>query len=330
MPHLDIRYVSREGENPFADIERSFSINDGPSSNNLKIVEYLLAEAAAAGARLIMDGLGGDYTLNPRGNGALAGYVRRGEFRRFYAELRPHLRETGQSPWQMVKSEFIVAVLPRFVIRWTRQIRRSHPTVWSRSAVRDIRGPHVKELVERTAAAGKSGIKPVPFGCQRAQIMLTARRINRGYAAGGAILAAAHSLDLTRPFHDKRVVELALAIPEAFYVKNGRNRHLARLALADIYPPEFQTRGRKNEGVLADETAILNAATPQLVAEAERMAKNARLSVYFDFARIGRLLQAVPNKDRESLLKKSHAVHALMLVRFIEWFSDSNEGRQVD
>ena len=59
--------------------------------------------------------------------------------------------------------------------------------------------------------------------------------------------AAYHGLDLTRPFHDKRVVELALAIPEELYVKNGRNRYLACMALKDIYPPEYQTRWRKND-----------------------------------------------------------------------------------
>jgi Asparagine synthase len=54
-------------------------------------------------------------------------------------------------------------------------------------------------------------------------------------------------LELTRPFHDKCVVELALAIPQDLYVKNGRNRYLACAAFKDIYPPEFQNHWRKND-----------------------------------------------------------------------------------
>ncbi len=60
----------------------------------------------------------------------------------------------------------------------------------------------------------------------------------QGYPSSGrALNAAANGLEFTQPFHDKRVVELALAIPEALQMRNGRDRDLARRALADIYPP---------------------------------------------------------------------------------------------
>jgi asparagine synthase (glutamine-hydrolysing) len=51
---------------------------------------------------------------------------------------------------------------------------------------------------------------------------------------------AALGLELTQPFHDKRVVELALATPEDLYFKDGRPRHLARTALGDLLPPMFE------------------------------------------------------------------------------------------
>ena len=48
---------------------------------------------------------------------------------------------------------------------------------------------------------------------------------------------AARHMDLTRPFHDRRVVEFALAVPENLYVRDGYNRYLARAAMKDLYPP---------------------------------------------------------------------------------------------
>ncbi len=325
MPHLDIREVSRDAENPFVGIERAFMNAEGPGSGDRKISPYLFAEAATAGARLIMDGYGGDYTLNPRGFGALARHLRLGQFRRFFAELRPHLRATGQSPWQMLKSEIILMQLPQSAIRWQRRIWRKGYSVWARAARLNLQGPYLKKLNDRNAAEAKPGIEAIPLTAMRARIQRVAGDICRGIAAGNAIPAAAHGLDLTRPFHDKRVVELGLAVPEDLYVKNGLNRHLARRALADVYPAEFQTRGRRNDGGFGNEAAILDAATTDLLAEADRMAKSATLSAYFDFGQVQRLLRLPgPNLDGPTLAKKSAAMRALLAARFIEWCGTSN------
>ena len=322
MPHLDVRELSRKSEDPFAGIDRVFLNTDGPGAGARKTSAYLFAEAAAAGARLIMDGYGGDYTLNPRGHGALARHLRRGRFRRLFAELRPHLRKTGQTPWRMLKHDIILMLLPRTVIDWQRRVRQKGLYALFTSALRDIEGPYLARLRKRNAAEAEPGIESIPITKMGAGIRHIASRISRGGAAGGAIPAAVYGLDLTRPFHDKRVVEFGLAIPEDLYVKNGLNRYLARRALADVYPPEFQTRGSRNEGALGD-TAILDLATPDLLAEADRLAKSTRLSAYFDFERARRAL-AGPDRNAATAAKKAAALRALLTARFIEWFSGSN------
>jgi asparagine synthase (glutamine-hydrolysing) len=137
--------------------------------------------------------------------------------------------------------------------------------------------------------------------------------------------AGAFGLDLTRPFHDKRVVELGLAIPEDLYVKYGVNRYIARLALADVYPPEFRTRGRKNEGGLGDLAATVDAAIPELLRDVERLAKNRELSAYFDFERARRRLSPAPSSARSpSLREQAVALEAVLTARFIEWFGGTN------
>lgn len=322
MPHLDVRELSRKSEDPLVGIERAFLTLDGPSGGSRRTTGYLYTEAAAAGARLIMDGFGGDYTLNPRGYGALARHLRRGHLRRFLSELRARLRTAGLSPWRVLKHEIVLMLLPWSVIHWQRRVRQIGSYTSNAWARRDIEGPYLQELRKRNLAEARPGLESIPITALRACMRHVVNEICRDPAAGGAIPAAAYGLDLTRPFHDKRVVELGLAIPEDLYVKNGLNRYLARRALADVYPPEFQTRGRANVGMLGD-TPILDMAAPALLAEADRLAKTARFSAYFDFARARRIL-AEPDQCGPIAAKKAAALKALLTARFIEWFDRSN------
>lgn len=323
MPHLDIRQLSRKSEHPFAGIEKVFANNDGPGTGAGKTSGYLFAEAAAAGARLIMDGYGGDYTLNPRGHGALARHLLRGQLRRFFSEFRNHVLITGQSPWLTLKHEIILMLLPRSVVRWQRYLRQKGAFALRTSSRRDIEGPYLKKLRHQNAADAQPGPETVPITAMRACIQAHANKIRRSPAAAGAISAAAHGLVLTRPFHDKRVVELGLAIPEDFYVKDGVNRYLARRALADIYPLEFQTRGRANEGALGDSAIMDDVATEELLAEAGHLAKNPKLSAYFDFER-ARTILAGQGPSNQTAKNKAALLRALLIARFIDWFSGSN------
>lgn len=317
MPHLDIRTLTRDGENPLRGVERAFGAHDSPGGSK-KSVAYLFAEAASAGARLIMNGLGGDYTINPRGRGALARHLRKGQFRRFATELRPHLRATGQSLWQCLKSEIAVPLLPPFLVRWQRYVRQAGSHAHQMSALREIEGPYLKRLRRRNAARAQARSEWIPRAAMRAVNRHLADRLRRGAATGWTVEAAAHGLCLTQPFHDKRVVELGLAIPEELYVKNGIERYLARRALADVYPPEFQSRGRGNAGTL-DEVAVSDWAISELLSEADRLGKNAKLAAYFDFTRARDFLSS------SNAQKKNVALRAFLIARFLEWFERPNE-----
>ena len=96
---------------------------------------------------------------------------------------------------------------------------------------------------------------------------------------------ALHGLQFTQPFHDKRVVELALAIPEDLYFRDGRQRYLARTALADLLPTEFQTRSWRNTPLIPDLVKMAKAQEPRLLAEIDRLQAIPRLAAYFDFPR---------------------------------------------
>ena len=97
MPHLDVHYVTREGKSVLTGMEQAFLESDDAGRDlSFRRSHELLSTLAGAGARFIMDGHGGDYTLAPaRAGGPGAPPARAFQFRRFVAELRGHLRLTG-------------------------------------------------------------------------------------------------------------------------------------------------------------------------------------------------------------------------------------------
>ncbi len=250
MPHLDVRELTRKAEDPLTGLEAVFKNADGPGAGDRRTSDYLFAQARAAGARLVMDGYGGDYTLNPRGFGALARSMSvEAAFCRWSVEFRPMLRDR---PAYARRENAEARGHPHAAAAGLRQVAASpapdgRPCAVRLGAGRGRRPPPGRTaelriaLAEATVAGGRDRLHR--HARRRSSGWPT--RISRG-ACGDRrhVPAAARGLDLTRPFHDKRVVEFALAVPEDLYVRNGMNRYLARRALADVYPPEFQSRGR--------------------------------------------------------------------------------------
>jgi asparagine synthase (glutamine-hydrolysing) len=131
---------------------------------------------------------------------------------------------------------------------------------------------------------------PRPRRTRLREIMLRTLRGVQDSPTAAGVLFGAYGLELTQPFHDKRVVELALAIPEDLYFQDGRPRHLARTALADLYPPEFAAPPPGNIPFIADYAEMIERIRPQLMAEVERLEQRPRLAAYVDFRRLRALL----------------------------------------
>jgi asparagine synthase (glutamine-hydrolysing) len=315
MPHLDVRYVTGEGIDVFSGLEGSFLAFDTRHGAARYLVEAMYREVAATGARTVMDGHGGDYTLNPRGDDALAHFLLKGQLRRFVSEfnaVRRHLRQSVKQT--LVRNVLLPLAPPGWMRARTRRRNGLPPT-----------GPTMplsaQALERRPAGKGPQG-RMGP----RAQ-MEEVLSIQQNYpATGGSISAAAHGLEFTQPFHDKRVVELGLAIPEQLYLKHGRTRHLARTALKDLYPAEFQSRRPGNDSVSPDYLAMAKRVEPRVLAELDRMEAAGKLSDYFDFARMRAMLtRRGPDDHANGAETDLHqAMYAFLVARYIEWFRGDN------
>jgi asparagine synthase (glutamine-hydrolysing) len=322
MPHLDLHYVTGEGAGVLSGLERGFLQRDGPSSPNSPITDEMNRSLARAGARVVMDGYGGDYTLNPRAGAALARLLSTGQFRRFLSEFAAQRRFRREPLWRSVKRDILAILLPGRVMQaWGHHrlgLSPFGPTL-----------PVARDFARRTIAAGivPRGRRSSPSRIRMRAIMaLVLRRVQDAEAMGGSIAAAAHGLEFTQPFHDKRVVELALAIPEDLYFRDGRPRYLARTALADLYPAEFQTRLPDNDDFIPDFMSMAKRTEPAILAEIDRLEKSEKLSGYFDFAKMRRMLaQKEPGRDGSRLETRTRqATLAFLFARYIEWFARDN------
>ena len=319
MPYLDMRYVTREGLDIFTGMERGFLVTDSGHSPNRYVNDSMFAQIAAAGARIVMDGHGGDYTLNPRGQNALARMLRKGQLLRFVAEfkaMRRHLRLS-------VKQTFVRHVLLQLVpASWMR--------VWSNHrtglALFGPTMPLSREIIRSRAPNARSRHRWRSGDSQRASMLRTLRGVQNAPAQAYSISGAQHGLEFTQPFHDKRVVEFGLAIPEALYVKNGKTRYLARVALKDLYPPEYQDRPPGNDDMGPDFLMMAKRIEPRVLAEIDRMEKAGYLARYFDFPRMRKMLtrRNVEQHASGNEYDTRQAQLAFLAARYIEWFRGDN------
>jgi asparagine synthase (glutamine-hydrolysing) len=316
IPNLDVRYVTGDGLDIFTGIEAGFLCCDGPRSPNRSVTDAVLKEVAAAGGRIVMDGHGGDYTLNPRGQDALARMLVKGRFATFAREFLAARRHLRLGAARTFKRHVLVHFLPPSYL--DRKIRRAHGL-----ALHGPTMPVAREIVEaHTVVPRKRGYLPDPADSMRRVL----RWVQDARAIGTSIPAASHGLEFTQPFHDKRIVEFGLAIPESLYFKNGRTRHLARTALADLLPPEYQDRPPGNDDLGPDFLAMAKRVEPRVLAEIDRLEKFARLKKLFDFARMRAMLtrRTIDQHNSGSEFDTRQAHLAFLHARYIEWFNGDN------
>ena len=151
-----------------------------------------------------------------------------------------------------------------------------------------------------------------------------ARMQNQATLAG--TYSAQHGLEFTQPFHDKRVVELALAIPEDLYFRGGRARYLARRALADVLPAEFQTRSWRNIARIPDLLEMAERQESRMLAEIDRLQTIPKLARYFDFARMRRMVSHPQAAQRNPWAagRVRRGMRALIWALYLEWFLQDN------
>ena len=319
MPHLDVRYVTREGLDIFTDLEKAFLSADNFHSPGRYANDALYRAIAATGARVAMDGHGGDYTINPTAQRYFVNRLRKGQLRLFWREWRARRRFLGTTHGVLFRTAIAQHLFPGLKQALVRR-RNGLP-------VTGLGSPVNQAFLEEM----RGGAPPAPGrpkgGSDHDRMQATLDGLHSASAMGGSISSASHGMEFTQPFHDKRVVELGLAIPEELWIKHGRERHLARTTLKDLLPPPFQTRPPGTEDLQPDFLAMSKRIEPKVMAEIDRMEAAGKLTRIFDFPRMRRMLtrRRIDQHASGNEFDIRQAMRAFVIARYIEWFNGGNE-----
>lgn len=319
---IDLRWFVRRDETVLDDIEALFAGADDCAGIS-HVRPHLFAMAAASGARLVMDGHGGDYTVNPRDAWALGRVLRRGDVRRFVREFRLRMAVTGLGAVRTVRNDVLGALLPLRLISWQQVVRRRFLPAWRLRAI----APALARVLMTTGGVDAGRLRqPMPVHARWEA--LRRHRLHRITCAAPAMtnLAGRYGMDLTRPFHDRRVVEFALAIPARLTFRDGRDRYLARIALAGLLPPRLLASGPGNDAEEPDFFRMAATVVPDAIRSLRAGDNAGRLARVLDFDRLADEVADIDEArlgDHRALYR---ATFGVALARFILWFERRNDG----
>lgn len=321
LPGLDLRFYVRGEETSYDDLESSFdrSFRHQPPS----IVRSQIGEMArTVGSRLILDGHGGDYTVNPYAPAMLGAILRHGDIRRFTREFRARMRFTGWSPIRVIGRDVVGALVPQWMRRLWRVAVNGFRPAWQRRGVQ-------REFARRAFANGavtrralRDGFWPGPRW--RARWLEMCRQVSAD-GAGSNYIAMTPDLELTRPFHDKRIVELGCALPDHLLFRDGCERWLARTAFADRLPPALIRRMPGNDREQPDLLAMDLQAAPAMLSVLEEMRNDDAVARYVDIDALAAMVRDAASAERLSeRVRLTFAMKALATARFLAWLNRSN------
>jgi asparagine synthase (glutamine-hydrolysing) len=320
-PGLTLRFYVRGEETSYDDLEASFdrTFRHSPPS----IVRRRIGEMArAAGSRLVLDGHGGDYTVNPYEPAMLGAILRGGDVPRFIREFRARMRFTGWSPIRVIGRDVMSALVPQWARRPWRRVVNGFRPAWRRRGVRP-------DFALRAFASGavsrrrlRDGFRPGPRW--RARWLEACTRAS-AHGGGSNYIAMTPDLDLTRPFHDKRVVELGCALPDHLLFRDGRERWLARTVFADDLPAALIRRMPGNDGEQPDLIAMNVQAAPAMLAALDAVRNDDAVARYIDVNALAAMVRSGASEERLSERSRlNFAMKALTTARFLAWLDRSN------
>jgi len=242
-PNLEMRYVSALGRGPFDDLSRLVQ-TASLCSYTFQHFLYtaLVRQARADGARVVLDGYGGEHSATYSPEGYLAELFLAARWRTLARELRCFDRD-HRIKFAAVKSQVVKPILPWSLLRLlNRHGTFSQMVEYPLRAdyIQDILGPDVDEVRQRVFQL--LAISPSHRRNMVRSIQLERSDARERCRAGNIDY---QDVNLSYPYFDKRVLEFSLAVDGSFKYRNGRGRRLLKVGMGDLMPPAILQRRSK-------------------------------------------------------------------------------------
>ncbi len=323
---LDVAYVTAEGQTLFGEsLERYFRQT---GSFSLTYFPYrfdaLYRAAAERGARVVLDGVGGELGPTYHGYGFHTTLALRGRWVRLAREVRAMAEKQGVPAGRLWRSKVLAPMLPP-MLRAHYQRRKGAGLIgWlDRSVIGSAFAARsgVVERVRRSAF-----LIPYPHRSIRANQVWMIDRFRRP----SAFWARERGMETVYPFLDVRLIEFCLAAPDEVKVHDGWKRYLIRRGMEGILPPEIQWRTTK-EPFSPDHFRRLWRARGEMVRAVEAAWEGPAVRAYLDVEKMRaatRVIEACPSEAaavtsepvRQAMETLQNGLYA---IRFFQWFDDA-------
>ena len=325
-PNIEHVLVPNNAHPLLAAIKDGIRINESPllGGSNVTWCNALQEEAQRRGARVLLTGLAGNFTISYDGMLLLPSLLARGKWLSLGGELL-RARRSGIS-WGSLGMKTVGPFLP-FALR--EGIRRAMgrdaefgPYEYSCINPNFARDSGVLERFKRHGFIADLA-DPADGLALRLRML---RMVDAGIAIAG--MRRFYGYPNCDPTADKRLVELCLSIPEEQYLRNGEPRSLIRRAMRGLLPDDILSNRRRGMQS-ADWAMTLKAQLPDMLFELERLEASPLANRYLDLPRMRKLLEALPEADWRQGLVRAHydgMVRSLVAGVFIR---GTEEGRRL-
>ncbi|MBV9931119.1 MAG: asparagine synthetase B [Alphaproteobacteria bacterium] len=286
-PNVDHIVVPHPDRSPLADMDRNRAAFDRPSFNpcNHVWLAALRDRAREAGARVLLTGEIGNWTMSASPNTLLADYLREGRWRDWLREAaamkrarRARLRGVLASsfgPW--VPDALWRLLQPFSSAPDPAEVTALHPA---------LRAALAEE--QRSLGVGAAR-RPNDYFAYARQAFLTEMDFGQ-YRKG---ILGGWGIDKRDATADRRLVEFCLSLPLEMLLSDGQRRPLARVALADRLPAAvLDARGKGYQA--ADWHEALTRDRPAIAALVDAIAADPKASSIVDLDWLRAALAAWP------------------------------------
>ena len=237
-PNMEHVTMAGSGRSPLADLDLYAALFERPVFNlcNHVWLSQIRAAASDSGARVLLSGEIGNWTISAAPNTLLADFLREGRWIEWSREARAMLRD-GRARLRGVAASSFGPWIPDSL--WSRFERLSSGIGPS---ITDPIHPRLRDRVAAEREARRLGLASRSsnyFEQAEAALMEMDWGEHRKGILGG------WGIDKRDPTADPRLIDFCLSLPLDALMKDGIRRPLARAALADRVAPEVLAERRK-------------------------------------------------------------------------------------
>jgi asparagine synthase (glutamine-hydrolysing) len=245
MWRLHARIINADSYAPPPLTDQVEQLQDFPDAPNLSPWGLLVAEAKARGSRVVLWGHGGDEWLT--GDSLHCGDMLRdwrlaAAVRQARCDLRvSRIWGGGGGRLRDAALWLLVPVVPPFIKTMIRPLVRREVPVWIR--------PDFASRVDLAQRLRRDAARVCQFPTTVQRVIASNLESGRAVLEREVLdrFAASFSIEHRFPFHDRRLVEFALAIPEDQRWRDDQTKFVLRQALADLLPDTVRRRMTKAE-----------------------------------------------------------------------------------